>query len=82
VVSPVIAAVVDWGGLLEVIWVSLLAGIGVTVAFAFAILGATRAVEMRRDGSVVAAGGYYALMVAGLLVVTGAVVFALVLMAQ
>lgn len=71
----------DWGGLLEVVWVSLLAGIGVTAAFAFAILGATRAVDVRRNGSPVAAGAYFALMVGALLVVTGAVVFALVVMA-
>ena len=79
--TPGIAAVVDWGGLLEVIWVSLLAGIGVTVAFAVAILGATRAADVRRNGSAIAAGGYFALMTVALLVVTGAVVFALVAMA-
>ena len=42
--------VVDWGALLEVIWTSLLAGIGVTAAFALAILGATRAVDLRPRG--------------------------------
>lgn len=78
--QPEVASVVDWAGLLEVVWVSLLAGIGVTAAFAFAILGATRAVDVRRDGSALAAGAYLGLMVVALLVVIGAVVFALVTM--
>ena len=45
-------AIVDWDALLTVIWASLVAGIGVTAAFGFAILGGMRAVDLRRDGRV------------------------------
>ena len=45
-----IATIVDWDALLQVIWVSLVAGVGVTAAYGFAILGASRALESGRDG--------------------------------
>ena len=37
-----IATIVDWEALLQVILASLIAGIGATVAFSLAILGAIR----------------------------------------
>ena len=45
-----IATVLDTGDLLEVVWVSLAAGIGVTAAFGLAIVGSTRAMELGRHG--------------------------------
>jgi hypothetical protein len=45
-----IGAIVDVGDLLQVVWVSLAAGLGVTAAFAVAIVGGTRAVELGRHG--------------------------------
>ena len=48
-------SVVDWGALLEVVWTSLVGGIGVTAIFAVAILGATRAVDLRQAGNPAAA---------------------------
>ena len=48
-----IATVVDWDALLQVIWVSLVAGVGVTAAWAFAIVGGT--------GSFARAQGAYAI---------------------
>ncbi len=44
------AAILDTGALLEVIWVSLVAGVGVTVVYSVALLGGTRFSEARRDG--------------------------------
>lgn len=75
-------SVVDWGAVLKVVWSSLAAGIGVTAAFALAILGATRAVDLRRDGRAFAAGGYAALMVLAFAGVVAAVVFGIVVMTQ
>ena len=75
-----IATVVDWDALLQVIWVSLAAGVGVTAAWAFAIVGATRALENGRDGSPAAAAVYAALGFLGLAAVIGAVVFAIVIL--
>ena len=72
--------VVDWAALLDVLWTSLLAGIGVTAAFAFAILSATRAFELRRDGHASSAGLYAVAMTVSLIVVVGALVFGIVIM--
>ena len=58
---PLADPVVDWAALLDVLWVSLLGGVGVTSAYALVILGMTRAVDMRRDGHPAAAGAYVAL---------------------
>lgn len=66
------AAIVDTAALLEVVWVSLLAGIGVTAVFSLVLLGGTRTGEARRAGAGTAAAGYAALTVlAGLVLVTG-----------
>ena len=43
-------AVVEWGLILEVIWVSLVAGIGATVLFSLVVFGSSRAAEARRTG--------------------------------
>jgi hypothetical protein len=45
-----IAAIVDGGALLQVVWISLACGLGVTAAYAVAIVGGSRAMELRRDG--------------------------------
>ena len=45
-----IGAIIDTGDLVQVIWVSLLTGIGVTGAFGLAILGSTRAMDLGRHG--------------------------------
>ena len=43
-------AAVDTGGLLEVVWVSLLAGTGITIVFSFVVLGSARSAAARRAG--------------------------------
>ena len=47
-----IASIVDTDALLTVVWASLVAGVGVTAAFGFAILGGVRAHELAREGRV------------------------------
>ena len=42
-------AAVEWDLILEVIWVSLLAGIGVTTLFSLVVFGSSRAAEARRE---------------------------------
>jgi len=44
------AEVVDWGAVLEVIWVSLLAGVGVTAIFSIGILAAARTGDLQKGG--------------------------------
>jgi hypothetical protein len=76
----VIATVVDWDALLQVIWVSLVAGVGVTAAWAFALVGATRALEFGRDGRVGVAVVYGAVGVIGVGAVVAAIVFGIVIL--
>jgi hypothetical protein len=52
---------VDTHLLWQVVWVSLLAGVGISALFSFVILGAARAGEMRRAGRDGAAFTYAAL---------------------
>ena len=51
-------AAVHVGDLLEVVWVSLLAGVGVTLTFSLVVLGSARSAEARRTGHAAAAIGY------------------------
>ena len=75
-----IATVVDWDALLQVIWVSLLAGVGVTASFGFALVGATRSLEYGREGRVAEAALYGAVGVAGVAIVVAAIVFGIVIL--
>ena len=75
-----IAAVVDWDALLQVIWVSLVAGVGVTAAWGFALLGSTRAVETGRAGRPAEAAFYAVVGVAGVAAVVAAIVFGIVIL--
>jgi hypothetical protein len=75
-----IATVVDWAALRDVVIASLAAGVGVTVAFSLAILGLTRFGDMRRDGRVAEASAFAALAIAGLAVSGTAVAFGIILM--
>ena len=75
-----LATIVDWKTLGEVALASLVAGVGVTVAFSFALVGATRMAEMRRDGRSIEAGAYAALMILSLLASGAAVAFGVIIM--
>jgi hypothetical protein len=58
---PVFA--VDTGLLFQVIWVSLLAGVGISALFSLVILGSAKAGDARRAGNGGAAAGFLALAV-------------------
>jgi hypothetical protein len=64
----VLAKVVDVSTLLKLVAASLGAGVGITVAFSVVILGATRSLERRRDGSAVGAGAWAVVAVVAFLV--------------
>jgi hypothetical protein len=76
----VLATIVDWDTLGQVAAASFLAGVGVTTASSFAILGATRMVDMRRQGRSVEAGAYAALLILGLAASAAAVAFGVIVM--
>lgn len=67
------SSVIDVDALLEVIWVSLAAGVGGTAAFSIAIAGAARFADMRREGRPAEAGLYGALAAMGLAVCLAAI---------
>jgi hypothetical protein len=79
-VTAPLASVVDGEALLDVVWASVAAGIGVTAVFAIAIVGATRAVDLGRDGHRAEALAFGAIATVALVVVAGAVVFGIVAM--
>jgi hypothetical protein len=76
----VIATVVDWDALLQVIWVSLVAGVGVTAAWGFALLGATRALDNGRDGRLGESLIYGAVGIVGFAAVVAAIVYGVVIL--
>jgi len=43
------AEILDWNAAWQAIWTAAVAGVGVTVVFSVAVLGATRTADMRRD---------------------------------
>jgi hypothetical protein len=77
-----VAAIIDWDALLTVIWASVVAGVGVTAAFGFAILGGTRAVELGRDGRPGEAALFAVVGVAGGVTVVAAIVFGIVVLSE
>jgi len=70
-----IASIVDTHALLQVAWVSLIAGVGVPSCYALAILGSTRAVEFARNGRPLEAAAFAVVGVFGLAVVIASIVF-------
>jgi hypothetical protein len=76
------SSIVDWATLGKVLVASLVAGVGVTVVFSLAIVGATRFVELRRNGKTREAGGYGLLLMLSLVAVAAAVVLGIVVMAR
>jgi hypothetical protein len=65
-----------------VIWVALVAGVGVTVLYSLVILGVTRAAGARREGRSVEATAYGALMVVSLAAFAAAVAFGVSIMLE
>jgi hypothetical protein len=78
----VIEAIIDGSHLFRVIWVSLAAGIGVTAAYAVAIVGASRAVELRGDGRPVEAAVFAIVGIVSLAAVLAAIVLGIVALAD
>jgi hypothetical protein len=73
-------SIVEWGDLGATVAASFIAAVGITAAFAIAILGAAQFSERRRQGDVVAAAGAAVLAAAGLAVCAAGIVFGLIVM--
>jgi hypothetical protein len=68
-------AAIEWDKLLQVVWVSLLAGVGVTALFSIVIYGGARAHESRRLGQGTSATIFTVLAVVSLIAFLSGVVF-------
>jgi hypothetical protein len=77
-----IPAAIDTAALLRMLYSSVLAGVGVAVIFSIAILGATRASDMRRASRAAAATAYLAVAVIGLALAAAIVIYGLTLVAH
>jgi hypothetical protein len=75
-----VIATIDWDALLTVIWASAAAGIGVTTAYGFAILGVTRAVDLGRSGRTAEAAVYGLIGLFGVAAVLAGIVFGIVVL--
>ena len=71
---------VELSQLAEVIWVSLLAGVGITATFTVAVFGAGRYLEASRTGRRGAAFGFASLAVLFLIVFAAAVIWGVAIM--
>lgn len=78
----VAAAIVDTHALLQVVYVSLIAGVGICIVYAGAVLGITRAQEHRRADRPRAAALYGALATVSLAVCGWAIVTGIAVMAK
>ena len=73
-------AAIDFHALGQVIWVSLAAGVGVSVLFSLVIFGADKATGARREGEDSQALAYGALAVAAMLVFSVVVIVGVIVM--
>ena len=79
---PPLAEIVDVEALASVVAASLIAGCGLSVAFALAIVCSTRAAELRRAGSSVAAAVLVAIAALAMLACLALVGFGIQVMAS
>jgi hypothetical protein len=79
-VGEMLATVVDTGSLLKTVAAAFVAGVGVTLVFSLAILGAARFADLSRDGRRVAAVSFGALAVVALAIAAAAVTIGIIVM--
>jgi uncharacterized membrane protein YjgN (DUF898 family) len=72
--------VVELGQIFEVVWVSVVAGVAITTAYSFVVLGTARSGEARRAGRAGAALFYGAFAALFLIIFLGGFAFAVEVM--
>jgi hypothetical protein len=75
----IVAKIIDGHAAWQAVWTAAVSGIGVTVVFSLAVLGATRSTDLRRDDRPAESVLFALLAVAGLAATIGAVVYAITL---
>ena len=77
-----LATVVDTGALLKTVVAAFIAGVGVTLIFSLAIMGAARFVDLSRDGRPASAAAFGALAFLALAAAAAAVTIGIIVMIQ
>jgi hypothetical protein len=77
-----LATIVDTQALLKTVIAAFIAGVGVTLIFSLAILGASRFVDRSRDGRPAAAVAFGALGVVAVVAALAAVTLGIIVMTQ
>jgi hypothetical protein len=77
-----LATVVDTNALLKTVVAAFVAGVGVTLIFSLAILGAARFVDLNHDGRQVAAVAFGALTVVALVAAAALVAIGIIVMTR
>jgi hypothetical protein len=75
----IVAKIIDTSAAWQAVWTAAVSGVGVTIVFSLAVLGATRSTDMRRDDRPGQAAVYVALALVALAATIGAVVYAITL---
>jgi len=75
----IVAKIIDGHAAWQAVWTATVAGVGVTIVFSLAVLGATRSTDMRRDDRPGQAAVYGALALVGLAATLAAIVYAITL---
>jgi hypothetical protein len=75
----IVAKIIDAHAAWQAVWTAAVAGVGVTVVFSLAVLGATRSTDLRRADRPAESALFALLSVLGLAATIGAVVYAITL---
>jgi hypothetical protein len=75
----IVAKIIDGHAAWQAVWTAAVSGIGVTVVFSLAVLGATRSTDLRRADRPAESAIFALLAVLGLAATIGAVVYAITL---
>jgi hypothetical protein len=73
------AEIINWNAAWQAVWTAAVAGVGITVVFSLAVLGATRTADMRRDNRPAQATVYGIVGLVAVAATLGAVVYAITL---
>jgi uncharacterized membrane protein len=73
------AEIINWNAAWQAVWTAAVAGVGITIVFSLAVLGATRTADMRRDNRPAQATVYGILGLVAVAATLGAVVYAITL---
>jgi ABC-type transport system involved in cytochrome c biogenesis permease subunit len=75
----IVAKIIDGHAAWQAVWTAAVAGVGVTIVFSFAVLGATRSTDLRRDNRPVPAALFGLISLVGLAATLATVVYAITL---